>query len=135
MAIDKILENVLRYIESRFELFKLEIEESVSIALVRLIQGLIIGILGVFVLLFFSWGVANALNVWLNSTFVGYFIVGGIYLILMLAILSRSGEEKLKQQIEGKVSGMFDKQKKKIDTEGNTEAMLENNVYRNNSEI
>lgn len=135
MVIDKILENVLRYIESRFELFKLEIEESVSIALVRLIQGLIIGVLGIFVLLFFSWGIANALNVWLNSTFVGYFIVGGIYLLLMLIVLSRSGEGKLKQLIEGKVAGMFDKQKKKIDNEDTIEGIVENDTYRDNSEI
>jgi uncharacterized membrane protein YqjE len=111
MMIDKILENVLRYIESRFELFKLEIEESVSTAMVKLIQGLVVGILGTLVVIFLSIGLVNVLNMWLKSTFAGYFIVSGIYLLLMLGIVSKAGERKLREKIEAGVGQMFEKRK------------------------
>ncbi len=122
MAIDKILENVLHYIESRFGLFKLELEESVSTAMVKLIQGVVVGVLGVFVILFFSWGIAQVLNGWLNTTFIGHFIVGGIYLLLMLSVVSKAGEQKLRTKIEHTVSRIFEKRKKTIhDTPSVTE--------------
>ncbi len=112
MAIDKILENVLRYIESRFELFKLEVEESVSTAMVKLIQGLVVGVLGSLVLLFLSLGLANLLNVWLKSTYLGDFVVAGFYFLLMLGMVSAAGEQRLREKIEENMSQLFEKRKK-----------------------
>ena len=120
MAIDKIVENVLRYIESRFELFKLEVEESVSTAMVKLIQGLVVGVFGTLVILFLSIGLANGLNTWLKSTYLGDFIVAGFYFLLMMGIVSSAGEQKLREKIEATVSQIFEKRKKETAEPGST---------------
>jgi len=112
MLIDRLLDNVLRYIESRFELFKVEVEESIAGAMIRLIRGMIVGVFGLMVVIFFSWGLANVINVWLNSRFAGYFIVGGLYGLAMLGILSKPGERMLQERIEQAVQKAFEKRKK-----------------------
>lgn len=112
MPLEKLLENVIRYIESRLELFKLEVEESVAAAVSALIQSLLVGVLGVLVLLLFSWGLANLLNYWIGNPFAGYFIVGLIYLIALAVISSKVGKDALRKWVEEGVEKAFAKRKK-----------------------
>ncbi|MCU0352175.1 MAG: phage holin family protein [Cytophagales bacterium] len=121
MIFDKLVENVLHYIESRFELFKLEVEESLSSALIGLIRGSVVAVLGTAAVLFVSVGLANLLNHWLQSPYAGYFIMGGLYLLVMFALVTGPGERMLRQNVERGVQQAFEKRRKKT-TEGSAEA-------------
>ena len=119
MIFNKLVENVLHYIESRFELFKLEVEESLASALIGLVRGAVVAVLGTAAVLFVSVGLANLLNHWLRSPYAGHFIVGGLYLLAVLAFVTGPGERMLRQNVERGVQQAFEKRRKKAKEDQN----------------
>lgn len=105
---EKLLETLIRYFETRLGLVKLEAEESVSVALARLLQALLIGVAGLLALLFLSWGLAALLNGWLGSVYAGHLLVGGLYGVVLLGLLSRPGRNLLRQRAGRVASRIFE---------------------------
>jgi uncharacterized membrane protein YqjE len=102
--LDGLVNNLTGYVETRIELLKYEIKEDMAKAIARLSLVLLTALLFTFFLLFISVSVAIKLGeVWGN--FVGFGIVAGFYLLLMLIIvlfrkpISKSLEEKIKTNI------------------------------------
>lgn len=93
----KIKENIEGYIETRIELVKLDVEEKMTYAIVKMVKLMIFGFASVLFLLFLSIAVAQALNTWLDSRFWGYMIVAFFYLAVLLILYFYKDNDSLYQ--------------------------------------
>ncbi|MFN5168242.1 MAG: phage holin family protein [Cyclobacteriaceae bacterium] len=87
LRLDNLIRHLTGYVETRLDLFKLEIKEEVARAIAHLVILVFLILFGLMLLLFLSIGVAQWLNAYLNQTATGYFIVGGVYFILFLVFI------------------------------------------------
>ncbi|MBX7127678.1 MAG: phage holin family protein [Cyclobacteriaceae bacterium] len=86
LKLDGILKSATGYLEARVELLKLEIREDVAKALARMMVYAVMLFAGTLVVVFFSIGVAQFINGQLASSYAGYLVVSGFYLVLLLGI-------------------------------------------------
>ncbi|MEM6642436.1 MAG: phage holin family protein [Bacteroidota bacterium] len=82
-TIDKIQE----YIEVKFEFLKYKILVHTSKTLAGIITLSILILFGFFLLFFLSFAIAIVLNESMDSAYLGYFIVCGFYLAVVLLVL------------------------------------------------
>lgn len=84
LRLDNLINSITGYVETRVELLKIEVREQiVKVVSYGLMMG--VGILLVLLMLvFFSVGLANYINVQYGTTFTGYWIVSGSYALLFL---------------------------------------------------
>ena len=92
LHLEKLIENVVGYVTSQVELFKLEIrEETAKVVAHGLMIALIILFFTLFVL-FISFGLAGYINQEMASAHAGYWIVSGVYALpLLILVLFRRG--------------------------------------------
>ncbi|MDA1120704.1 MAG: phage holin family protein [Bacteroidetes bacterium] len=102
LKIGKLIGNLTGYIKVKIELLKLDIIEEVSKGIANIFSFLIVMILGLFVLGFGSLALAVFLNDYLDSSYVGYLIITGLFLLFFGITLWMAKTGKLKQIIEEK---------------------------------
>ena len=115
LKISKLKETFTEYIRVKFELFKLDLTEHLSNVLAQMIAYIVILIISGLVVTFLSIALANFLNSYFQNDSIGYLIVAGIYLLLLLLVfyLLRSG--KLKAFFETKLMENISKETSKDD--------------------
>ncbi len=87
LRIDNLVDNVSGYVDTRVKLLKIEIKEDVAKVLSKgLMSGTLIIIL-LILLFFISFGAAQLFNTFFDNNFEGYFIVAGMYLIILILFL------------------------------------------------
>jgi Putative Actinobacterial Holin-X, holin superfamily III len=79
LRLDNLVDNLSGYLETRLELFKIEVREDVGRVLAQALMIIAILLLSILFLLFFSVGLAHFLNSYFEQPYVGYWIVAGIY--------------------------------------------------------
>src|SRR5436305_5980914 len=80
--------NLLKqYISDRITLIKLQSIEKVSTLAASIASGVILAVLGLFFLIFFSITLGFLFASWLHSNTAGFGIVAGIYVLLLLLIV------------------------------------------------
>ena len=79
LHLDNIIDSASGFVEARLELYKMEIREDVAKVLAWALVYATIGIFGFLLLIFFSIGLAHFLNDYFSHTYVGYWIVAGLY--------------------------------------------------------
>jgi uncharacterized membrane protein YqjE len=79
LRLDNLVDNLSGYLETRLELFKIEVREDVGRVLAQALMITAILLLSILFLLFFSVGLAHFLNGFFDKPYVGYWIVAGIY--------------------------------------------------------
>lgn len=104
---DKLIENIARYLEARIELLKLDLQQQISGALVKIITFGLTFFLVPFVILFVSVGIANVLNDAIGNPYIGYFIVAGFYLALVVVIFALRGV--IQSKVEEITNNLFAK--------------------------
>lgn len=77
--LDKLINSLTGYTESRIDLLKIEIREEVARVLASGLMVLIIVLLGLIFIFFLSIGLAHYLNSFYEKSQVGYWMVAGIY--------------------------------------------------------
>ena len=82
--IEEITEHLSSYVESRVALLKLEIKEEVAKAMTRVMVIGVVILLALMVLFFFSVGIALFLNQYFEGAYSGFFLVAGLYLVILL---------------------------------------------------
>ena len=87
LRLDNLMDNLSGYLESRLELYKLEIHEDVAKMLAKALLYGFATIMGILFLVFFSVGLAHFLNGFFTGVFVGYWIVAGIYATALLILV------------------------------------------------
>ena len=79
---DKLLETLTSYLETKLEIFKLDLKEEIAATLTKVIIYLIIGLLGMISLIFLLLALAAVLNDYFESSYIGYLIDTGILVLI-----------------------------------------------------
>jgi hypothetical protein len=109
--VEKLLENITRYLEARIELTKVDIQQKIAGAIVTGIQLGAISILILFTVLFASVGLANYLNTVIGNSFAGYLIVAAFYLVLFFIV--KASHKAIQAKVEKMTDDMFSSKKEK----------------------
>jgi len=88
LQLDKLKENLTGYVEARVELLKIEVREDVAKAITRALVFAVVIFLAFLFIIFFSLGLALFINRYFEENYLGFFIVGGFYLILFMLSLA-----------------------------------------------
>ena len=84
---DDLIEHAGDYFETYYQLGKLKLTQKSSDAGSAVIAGVLMAVLGFFFVLFVSMGLAWLIGDALDSVMAGYFIVAGVYLIMIVIII------------------------------------------------
>ena len=87
LRVDNLVGSFSGYIETRLQLYKMEIREDVSKALSKALVYAVLGFFAFLFLIFFSVGLAHFINFFMVGSFAGYWIVAGIYAVAFLLVL------------------------------------------------
>lgn len=85
-ASDNLADNVMDFIETYYKLTLVNITEKASGVVSSVVAFIIVFIIGIFVILFIGLAVGTWLGQMLNSPIAGYFLVAGLFLLVMLLI-------------------------------------------------
>ena len=84
---DSLIGNLTGYLDTRIDIVKLEIQQKVSTILVGTIHGAALAMMGLLFIIFVSIFAGLALNSALDSTYWGFGVVAGFYLVLLALAL------------------------------------------------
>jgi hypothetical protein len=92
--LSKLINRITEYIKVKGQQIKLEVISHMSKLLSHVLVVSFLVLLGLFLILFLSFGLSAYLNEVLESTFLGYFVTGGIYLfvLIVIALLAKAGK-------------------------------------------
>ncbi len=108
LKLDSLVNHVTGYVEARIELMKVEIREDIAKTVARAIVVVTLILVGFLFLLFLSIGLAHFIIHYVQSSYVGYWAVAGLYgaFFLMLFLFRKSiydvFEKKLLEVIKHK---------------------------------
>ncbi|MDZ4757930.1 MAG: phage holin family protein [Bacteroidota bacterium] len=85
--IDELSNSLKKYVNTNYELFKLEASERSSVIGSGLISNLIVFIVGLLFTIFLSVGVGLYLSYRMGDNYSGFIIVGGFYFLLYLILM------------------------------------------------
>lgn len=85
--VEQLARNVKSYLETRFDIIILNLQDKVSDILSSVATVLILAFFSVLVLFFVSVGAAWWIGSALQNSSLGFFIVGGFYLLLMIIVM------------------------------------------------
>lgn len=88
LRLDGLVGHLSGYMEARIELLKIEIREDVAKTLANAMIFGVVFFFGFMFMIFFSIGLAHFLNQYFNESFIGYWIVAGLYLVGFLIFLT-----------------------------------------------
>ena len=83
----KLVDLVTKYIKTQLELVKLDIQERLEELLSRIFKFILASFAVGITLLFLLLGIANLLNDYFESSFIGYLGISGLALIISLFII------------------------------------------------
>ncbi|QIX61496.1 phage holin family protein [Hymenobacter lutimineralis] len=84
---DSLMGNLMGYLDTRIDLIRLETQEKVKVAFVGTAHGVTMALIGLLFLVFLSIFAGLALNDALDSSFWGFGIVAGFYLLLLIIFI------------------------------------------------
>ena len=84
---DSLIGNLTGYLDTRIDLVRLELQQKVSSVFVGTIHGATLAVLALLFVVFVSIFAGLGLNAALDSTFWGFGIVAGFYLLLLVLVL------------------------------------------------
>jgi len=112
LKVDNLVDNVAGYIENKIELTKIEAKETAAKVIVKAILFSSIAIFSIFTLIFASATAALAINSALESNYLGFLIVTGFYLLLLVVAFVFQSNEKLSLKLEEFAADMLNHSKK-----------------------
>ncbi|SNT19607.1 Putative Holin-X, holin superfamily III [Ekhidna lutea] len=96
----KVIDNIVEFIEIKTEQIKLRIIARVARMLSGVIAVSMIGLFAMFFIFFLSFAFAEMINHGLDSTYLGYLIIAGAYLLIIILVLLLVKSRKLQRWIE-----------------------------------
>lgn len=82
--IEEIKETLFKYFETRIDLFKIETRDKIERAVVMAIYGALVLCIALTVLILVVILIGTFLNKWLDSDYLGYLILLGIFVIKLI---------------------------------------------------
>ena len=99
----KVIDNITEFIEIKTEQIKLKIISRVARMLSGVIAISMLGMFSLFFLLFLSFAFAEMINIGLESTYLGYLIIAGAYLLVIILVVVLVKTRKLQKWIEAAI--------------------------------
>jgi hypothetical protein len=101
--------NIIKLIEAKFELGKLEIQDKIEWIIVKVFYILLLAFLGLMVLIFINILIAIYLSEWLGNKYLGYIIslFLNVFFILLLVFRKDTIQNSIKHLIEKMVDGIM----------------------------
>lgn len=98
--IDKIIDTFTGFLETKIELMKLDAKDEMSALIAKSMVFLTISIMALLAVLFLSLGMSTILNSYLESDYLGFLIIGVLYLGLAGVVYTKriSLLEKIKSK-------------------------------------
>ncbi len=84
---DSLIGNLTGYLDTRIDIVKLELQQKASTVLVSTVHGAALAMLGLLFIIFVSIFAGLALNAALDSSYWGFGVVAGVYLVLLVLVL------------------------------------------------
>lgn len=84
LKLDHLIDKITDYFRVKLDIIKLDAVEQGSAFIIRLIALLLLGTLSLLTLIFLAIGTAIALNYYFTNGYSGYFIVAGLFALLMI---------------------------------------------------
>lgn len=100
--LDKLINTLTGYIETRIELLKIDMKEGLTVAITKLVLVALLSLFAFFVVFFLFLGLAAILNNVLESHFWGYLIVAAFFAIGLFIVLSL--KEKIALRIRKEIA-------------------------------
>jgi hypothetical protein len=102
LKVGELKENLVKLIEAKFELTKLNIQDKIEVIAVKAAYALITFILGIVVVIFLSILIALGINHLLESTWLGFLIIFGIYAMILAIFIfaKKSILRTIKKRVE-----------------------------------
>jgi uncharacterized protein (DUF2164 family) len=121
--VEKLIENISRYLEARIELMKVDVQQKVAGAIVSGVQLGAIFFLVLFTVLFASVGLANYLNSVIGNSFAGYLIVAAFYLVLFFIV--KASHKPIQAKVEKMTDDMFTSKKDEAHASDEVEVVVD----------
>jgi len=106
---DSIIEDLIGYVEARLELLKVEVKEKLVEALSKVVLAFLLVFTLFTGLIFFCIALSIKLNLMLESSYLGYLIIGFSFLIVTLACYLFLDKKKLSQSLANRFHKSFSK--------------------------
>jgi hypothetical protein len=103
--VEKLIENISRYLEARIELIKVDLQQTVAGAIVSAVQLGLIAFTLLFAFIFANLALANFLNSVIGNSFAGYLILAGFYTLLFFIV--KASQKPIQARVEKMTDGMF----------------------------
>lgn len=132
LKLDSLINTLIDYVETRIDLIKAEAKDNLMAAMrAAAIYGAI-AVLGIFFVMMLSITIALVLNAVLNSSFWGFVIVTGLYLIVLVTLFMLRNSEKVKMMFgDGSVAFLKkDAAKEEEDKKKEEEAKRKEDIER-----
>ncbi|MEM9858829.1 MAG: phage holin family protein [Bacteroidota bacterium] len=110
LKLDGIVDNLLKLVESKIEIAKVEIKKDLAKFIAKALVAVILASLGLTFFIFLNFGLAFLIGEWIGKLYIGFLIVSAFYLILFLLFyftkdslnIEETIEEKLNDTLKGK---------------------------------
>lgn len=111
LKLDSLLDSIKGYIDTRIQLFKLEMQEkAANVITTAIFIGLLI-FCGLMMLMFLSLALGNYLNEVFGNSYMGFFILGLIYLIMVIIFAKNVSNGFLYRKVQASIRHAFGKKK------------------------
>ncbi len=100
LKIGEIVETIKGIVETKVELVKFEIQEEFIGIIFRLLLLTFMIAVGLLVLLFFSFSLAFFLSQYTKSPYMGFLLVGGLFLVLLGGLYNSRYSVRLQRGVE-----------------------------------
>lgn len=117
LNIESIVDNFTGLVEKKVELFKIEFKEDAAKAGARIVVISILALSLFMAVLFISIGISFVIGKFLNNEMLGFFIIGLLYLILVILFLFLKDFLNINKSLEKFILEILNKDEKNGDTE------------------
>jgi len=112
LKVDNLVDNVAGFLENKIELTKIEAREAAAKVMVKALLLSIIVLLAIFTLCFASLAVAFVINTALDSKYLGFLVITGFYLLLLIGAIMINNNENVFLKLEERAAEIFNNHKK-----------------------
>ncbi|WP_057936941.1 phage holin family protein [Algoriphagus resistens] len=107
LKIGEIIQTIKGIVETKVDLVKLEIQDQVAGILTRIIFLVLMGGSLLLVLLFFSLSLAFYLSQYFESPYMGFLMVGLIYLIILFGLFLLRDHDPTEEKMQNGLKGFI----------------------------
>lgn len=100
LKIDSLFDHLTSFIESKIEIYKIELKEELAQSLSRVAVVLLFSFLAFFFILFLNVAIGYYLSAILNSLFYGFLIISGFYLLIFTGLFLLRRQLGLREKFE-----------------------------------